>query len=458
MKAERLAKIAAVMKGRLVPKEAGEVYARGVSVDSRTIAPGEVFFALKGKRDGHDFVSHAYQNGAIAAVVERKVDVDIPQIIVDDTLFALGELAKEYRRTLNPKTIGITGSVGKTTTREMIAKILATKYTTHSAKKNYNNLIGLPLTILEMGEDVEFAVVELGINTVGEMERLSEIAAPDVAVITSIAPVHTEGLGSVENILSEKVKITNHMPPDSPVIINADCDELVSVADKINRRVITFGINRGDYKPIELSFVDGKASFTFRGISFKLNALGRGAVYSALAAIAVADFFDVPLVIASKALELFEPPPSRLNLIKAGNVTIIDDSYNSNPVALDEALDVLAMLDAKRKVAVLGDMLELGEYEEMYHRKVADLIKKHGVDVAFLFGPRMELANARALEMGLDSKILWFVDPEKLETQLLEEVRDGDLILVKGSNAMGMKRFVESLIGRFGLKRGDEEE
>lgn len=451
MKPEKLINIARLLNGQLMPHEAADVYINGVSTDTRTIQPGNIFFALKGSNtDGHLFVEEAYRKGACAVIVEQKMDCDIPQIIVKDTLTALGNLASEYRKSLSAKVISVTGSVGKTTTRHMCREVLQIKYNVHSAQQNYNNLIGLPLTLLSAEENTQVIITELGINQFGEMEKLSRIASPDIAIITSIAPVHLEGLKTVQNITSEKLKITAGLHEDGILLVNSDAYDLEKEARNIWKNVRTFGIHhQADYRAENLKFTEGIPSFTIRDVSFELMLLGRAPVYAATIASAVGDLFDIPLQVISHKLAQTLPVPHRMNLIELGKIRILDDSYNSSPLALEEALRTLAMLEGKRKVAVLGDMLELGAYEENEHRKVAELLNIWRIDWALLFGSAMAYAYEELNKSKLIS-FFWTINYGEAEESLLKSTQPGDIILIKGSHGMNMTRFVDALMEKYG--------
>ncbi|MCD6417983.1 UDP-N-acetylmuramoyl-tripeptide--D-alanyl-D-alanine ligase [bacterium] len=450
MKPEQLGKIAKILGGRLEPAEAERVYAGGVCTDTRMLSPGDIFIALEGERDGHNFVMDAYSKGAIAAIVSRDVQIPIPQIIVSDTLEALGNLAMEYRKAIAPRVVAITGSVGKTTAREMIAVALKTRFSVHSAKKNYNNLIGLPLSLLDMKENTEIAVVELGINQSGEIERLVEIAIPDVGVITSVAPVHLEGLGSLDKIAEEKFKLATMISPDAPVFVNADSQVLLDVAKKHERKVITYGIDSdAEFRAENISFEDGRPHFTVGDARFELKLLGRAPIYAALAAVAVAKIFDIPEPIAAEALRTFQPREHRMNLFDCGDIKILDDCYNSSPAALEEALKTMSFIKAKGKIAVLGDMLELGKDEKKYHREVANMLEKYAIDEAILFGKLMKSAFDEARKNGFSDVKLFEDDFAEARDYLLKTVRAGDLILIKGSHSMEMERFVKALVENF---------
>ncbi|MCD6594714.1 UDP-N-acetylmuramoyl-tripeptide--D-alanyl-D-alanine ligase [bacterium] len=446
MKQEKIKNIAEIIDGELTDKNAENVYVRGVGVDTRTIRAGEIFFALKAERDGHEFVLDAYQKGALLAVVERKLELPIPQIIVRDTLSALGKLALSYRNAINPKVVSITGSVGKTTAREMVTKVLSHKFNVHSAKKNFNNLIGLPLTLLEMDEDTEIAVVELGINQPDEMDKLAEIAAPDIAVITSIASVHTEGLGSLDNIFAEKLKIAKDLSPDNPLFLNIDSELLNEFAKNTSRKIITYAIERNaDFRAINLSFSAGKPSFTIDGVDYKLELYGKAPIYAALCAIAVGSYFDVPQNVISDNLADSASQSHRMDLTESNGIKILDDSYNSSPVALLEAFDTIEMIPANRKWVIIGDMLELGDFSEKYHRQAGAKIVEHKFDCAVFFGESMLFAAEQADNMHYNGKFIATQNFDDAFKFIKENLLPGDLVLIKGSHSIGMIKFVEEL-------------
>jgi len=283
--------------------------------------------------------------------------------------------------------------VGKTTTRRMIAAVLREKFSVHSARRNFNNLIGLPLTLLDMPGDTRVAVVELGINQFGEMEKLARIAKPDVAVITHIAPVHTEGLGDLDSIADEKLKVVDFLPSDGVVVLNADSPHLRERAQKINRRVVTYAVNSpADFVATDVQFENGRPCFRIDGLRVRLNLLGLPAVYSALAAFAVGTELGIPPKICAEALESVLPAPHRMEILTLGGVRVLDDSYNSSPAALTESLNTMELIDSGRKVVVLGDMLELGDLAERYHREAGREIARRNIDVALLFGKLMGYA------------------------------------------------------------------
>ncbi len=445
MKPERLSKISMLLSGRLFPKDAGNVYVRGVSNDSRTIKAGELFFALKALRDGHDFVKDAFDNGAAAAIVERQISTKLPQIVVDDTLDSLGEFGRIYRNRINPNVVAITGSVGKTTAREIIASVLRAKFKTVSAKNNYNNLIGLPLTLLDMPDDCEFAVVELGINMPGEMIRLSEISQPNAAVITSVARVHTERLDNINRILHEKLKITFAMDPEAPLFLNTDFPKLSNVRNSVDHPIITYGINSGDYRAVDLNFEDCKPDFKVKGYPFKLNMLGYQSVYACLAAIAVGDYFDIPIPKIQEVLEVQEALPHRMQLVKLNGIKIIDDSYNACPISVKEALNCLNKISGNRKIAVLGDMLELGTHEEKSHEDIGVWLYENDVDMVILYGDRMNFASEKLRQLKFTGELVYTKDFAVAKHKLINYIQSDDVILIKGSNKMGMSKFIDAI-------------
>lgn len=448
MKPATLEDIALAVGGRLQPAEAGLVYSSGVSIDTRTIAPGEIFFALVDKRDGHNFLQDALKKGAVAAVVSKKIEIDLPQIMVRDTLRALGDLAQKYRRYLKLPIIAITGSLGKTTTRELIARVLRDDHNVQSSKNNFNNLMGLPLTILSINEEHTAAVVELGINRPGEMEILARIAAPDYAVVTNIAPVHLERLGTLERIASEKLRLLDWLKPNGLLFISADDETLMKQEIIPKNRVRTFGFSdRADYRITDYKMnSDSSIEYCISGKRIKMRICGKGFALAGATAFAIGTEMGISSQKIIERISAYEGLNNRLHIERRGDLTIIDDSYNSSPKALEEALDVLSKIEGKRKIAILADMLELGENEVLFHEKMGSDSVKSGVDKLFLFGKLSENARKTAIAGGLnDTDVFWTDEYEALKTAVLGEIRAGDIVLIKGSHSMGMERIVAAI-------------
>ena len=399
---------------------------RGVSVDTRTIKKGEVFFALKGRRDGHQFVGDALKKGASGVVISKEVPANGGfAVLVKDTLKALGDFARGIRERKNSVFIGITGSAGKTTTKQVLGEILSFFHPTYSSPGNYNNLIGLPLSILEM-KDERFGVFELGISLLGEMEDLASILQPDISFITSIGPSHIEGLGSLEAVLREKLKLVEFTK--GAVFL----EESIPYQGKAFR----YGKSGIMGYPLEdLHFFFGGSTFRFMGKRFRVNLPGYGGLCAALSGIALALHLDLSLDAVRDVIESLSPLPGRGKRIEAGGVIIIDDTYNSNPLSLEASLRDLALYPG-RKIAVIGDMLELGRKEKPLHERIGRLLKEINIDRVFLFGKRARWIGDYP----------WTEDMEELIAMVGRELKKGDAVLVKGSRGMKMERLVEALL------------
>jgi len=425
--------------------------ATGYSIDSRTIRKGELFFAVKGEKlDGHDFVQQALEKGAIAAVVSQvnSPRSDVPLIRVDDTLLALQTLATAVRRLWGKSLIGVTGSTGKTTTKEAIAHVLATRYRVHKSEGNFNNHFGLPLMLLKLEPEHEVAVVELGMSHAGEIAALGKIAQPEIGVVTNVAPVHLEFFDSVAGIARAKYELIESLPPTGTAVLNAD-DEYVSQFGRDFRgKVVTYGLAalaNVRAENIESRGQDGSKFDVVIGHSretVKLPLLGEHNVYNSLAAIAVGVENGLTLAEAASALASLEPADKRGQVVQVGNITVINDCYNCNPTALRAMTDALASMPAKRRIVVAGAMLELGPTEEDLHRKSGRYIAARKIDVLLgVRGAAQQMVEA-AKQAGMQAE---FVNtPEEAGDWLAHETRDGDVVLMKASRGVKLERALET--------------
>ena len=429
---------------------------RGVSSDSRRIQRGDLFFALRGANfDGHDFVAEALRAGAAAAVVQRKIDLpagllaDASLLMVADTIEALGLLARYVRSRLTCQTVAVTGSNGKTTTKELIAHVLSHRGPVACGPGSYNNAIGVPLTILAAGVDDEYLVCEVGTNRPGEVFSLGRIVQPDVAVITSVAEAHLEGLGDLQGVAREKASLVSTLRPNGLAVINADDPLLRQYVEPFGRRVVTFGC-AGE--------VDLRASCiktSAEGTQFLLNGrteltvplLGRHNVFNVLAAIGACRRLGLELEQICEALRSFRPPPMRLQLQKIGTLTVLNDAYNANPSSMLEALHVLrSMSCAGRRVMVAGDMLELGGQAEQFHEQLGQRIGAAGVDVLLAVGRFAATVAHGAASAGVDVRNVFVFDEARDAADAVERiVGESDLVLLKGSRAVGLEVVVEAL-------------
>jgi UDP-N-acetylmuramoyl-tripeptide--D-alanyl-D-alanine ligase len=436
------------VSGRLIPEDASLIFASGVSTDSRTIKPGQVFFALKGERfDGHNFVADAIKAGAICCVVSRNIPGIEPVIIVNDTLEALGALAKKVRSEFNFPVVAISGSVGKSSTKELITGILSKMAPVVSSPESYNNLIGLPLTILNAQAPARFAVLELGINREGEMDKLVAIASPEIAVLTSISAVHTEGLKSVEGVLNEKIKLIEGIKDSGIAFVNGDYEILLARAKKTGKKIISYGTtDKVDIKASDIKWDASGVRFTIEGNRFFMPVLGRFWVYSALPAYCVGRHFGSSISDIESVFASFKNLKGRMVRHEKNGIIIIDDTYNANPLATREALLVLYGLKSKRRFAILGDMLELGELTPVAHREIGRLVAELNLDGAYFVGNFSSASYQSARENGLKNTE-HFVTPEEFLSHLHKfQFSPGDTILVKGSRKMRMENIVSKLL------------
>lgn len=435
-----------------------ELEIAGAVMDSRQIEKDFLFFAIKGERmDGHQFIPQVMEQGAACAVCEKAPETPAgPYILVQDVPKAMQDIAAFYRRGLSIPVVGITGSVGKTSTKEMIAAVLGEKYRVLKTQGNYNNELGVPLTLLRIRKEHEAAVVEMGINQFGEMHRLSRMAAPDIVVMTNIGDCHLEALGSREGVLKAKSEIFDYLAQDGTVIVNGD-DELLSTITEVNKKAtVTFGKNKNNqyYAAEVLSkgvFGTSAAIHLPSGnFSIEIPLPGEHMVYNALAAAAVGEALGLTKEEIAAGIASVKPTAGRSNLIKCKDKVIIDDCYNANPVSMCAALDLLAMADT-RKVAILGDMFELGENAEKLHGGVGRHAAERGIDVILCVGElskhMAECARGSMAESTVpgNSEVRWYPTKEILLQDLDNLIRPGDTVLVKASHGMGFAEIVEKL-------------
>ncbi len=451
--------------GRLLQGEERTSF-RGVSTDSRTVGEGELFVALKGERfDGHHFAVEALKKGAGGVIVEEERARDIrwngyrpsPVIAVKDSLCALGDIARAQRRRFATPVVALTGSNGKTTTKEMISACLETTFPVLKTKGNLNNLIGLPLTLLELTERERIVVLEMGMNVPGEIRRLTEIAEPDVGLITNIDRVHLEGMGSVERIKEEKGELFRRMKQDGTILINQDDPRVIELAGGFRGQKITFGIDHpADVMAKEIEFKGMKGtSFTLvtEGMTLEITLpyLGWHFVPNALAAVSAASLFGIDLEKVKKALEHLPPSPMRMEVLQLkGGVNLINDAYNANPRSMELALEVLSRMKGEgRGFAVLGDMLELGDDSVEAHQRIGKRAGELSVDYLLALGEFAAVLIESAIRHGMDSEKVRIAESHAEAISFLRKmIREGDWILVKGSRRMGMEKIADGLIGR----------
>lgn len=452
MKNMTLQNIARVCHGELyhMREELAETTAAGIVIDSRQIAPGYIFVATKGERvDGHRFIPDVFAKGALAVICEQLPErADGPCILVEDSFMALKAAAAFYRQQLDIQVVGITGSVGKTSTKEFIAAVLAEHYSVHKTAGNYNNEVGLPLTIFQIQDHHEVAVLEMGINTFGEMHRLSEVAKPDICVMTNIGQCHLENLIDRDGVLRAKSEIFDYMDPKGTVIVNGDDDKLATIHEVYGKAPITFGMNpeAGVWADgiEDLGLFGSRAVLHIEGQSLtaEISLPGRHMIYNAMAAAAVGWQLGLSLEEIAAGIRKVQPVAGRSHLIKAGGKVIIDDCYNANPVSMKAAIDLLATAST-RKVAVLGDMFELGEDEKVMHGEVGRYAAQAGIDCILCVGGLSAAMYEAAVRAGGQAR--YFETREALEEALPEIICPEDTILVKASHSMAFENVVEAL-------------
>lgn len=428
--------------------------AQGYSIDSRTIRPGELFFAVKGDRfDGHDFVEKALAMGAVGAVVgkdQRPRYSDQTRILpVEDTLTALQKLATAVRKMWGKPLVGVTGSAGKTTTKDAIAHVLASRFRVMKSEGNFNNHFGLPLMLLKLRPEFDIAVIEMGMSHAGEIRALAKIAQPEIGVVTNVAPVHLEFFDSLAGIARAKYELIESLPANGTAILNGDDDYVSQFGRGFKGKVVIYGMKPTANVRAESIRSNGALGSEFDIMAgdtrehAKLPLVGEHNVLNALAAVAVGLERGLKLPQAASALATMSPSEKRGEVLQLGNITVVNDCYNSNPKALAAMVDALAAMPAKRRIVIAGEMLELGTSGEELHRGAGQHMADHKIDL--LIGVR-GLAQAMvqaAKEKGLRAEFV--ATPEEAGDWLAREARAGDVILLKASRGVKLEKALEIL-------------
>jgi len=431
----------------------------GVSTDSRTVRRGDCFFAIAGEQfDGHHYIGQAFAKGAACAVVSRDADDTVTGgkaiLKVADTIEALGDLAREYRRMNRFKVVAITGSVGKTTTRQIVFHVLSQQFRARQARKNFNNAIGLPLTLLDAEGDDEIIVAELGANHPGEIAYLTSIAQPDVAVVTNTYPAHLEGFGDLDTIVREKVSIAEGLRDEAVLIVNADIGPLAVAARNTGRPLRTFGTSAdADYRIENVTYAGFGSTFTIGGQEIHLPLPGPGNVHNALAAWAVCDRLGVTLDRFAAALEGLSAVSMRAEPVRIAALTVVNDCYNASPASMNNALAVLGSLRGapesagnRRLVFICGEMAELGPQTESLHAELGKAVARAGVDLLLTVGEPPETTARLARETARhDLRTRCFDDTRAICDNLETLIEKDDIILVKGSRTARLERVVDKL-------------
>lgn len=421
------------------------------SIDSREVDENTFFIPLKGeKADGHDYIKSAFEKGAVGTFTSKDIESIPGKIIikVEDTLETLQNFAKNFRiHNKEIPLVAITGSVGKTTTKDMIYSVLSRKYNTLKTKGNFNNNIGMPLTLVNYNRE-EIIVLEMGMNNFKEISFLSNIAKPDVSVITNVGHSHIGNLGSRENILKAKLEIIDGMNEEGILVINKDNDMLSQVKD-IKQKLITFGIESdADIKAYNVKVENDYTSFNIKenGEEYlvKLNLVGEKFIYNALASWTIGKIYEVPIQDRIKALENTEFTKMRMNIKKINNIILIDDCYNASPESMKLALNTLSKQESKRKIAILGDMLELGEYSSKLHELVGGCVAENKIDKLFVTGEFANSIKIGATKKGMNEEdILIFNSTDEIAENIERYINEEDAILIKASRGMKFEKIVK---------------
>ncbi len=451
----KISEILDITGGELLSGDASGVVTN-ITTDSRKAVIGSLFAAIKGeKSDGHDYVADTFLKGAVCAIVEKDIKADGTVIKVENTISSLGKIARNIMRKMCIPVVGITGSVGKTTTRDMTYAVMSKMFNTLKNQGNFNNELGVPLTVFSADECVEAAVIEMGMDNFGEIDRLSYIVNPTVSIITNIGMSHIERLGSQENIYKAKSEIFKNTKPNGTVILNGDDKILMAHKGEIAQKVITVGVKnaKADIVAKEIVSTKENVSFTAFGMGKEfdvaLPVAGEHNILNALLAIAAGIVFEIPEKEIKDALSDFSMTKMRMDIINTNSITIINDCYNAAPASVSAALSVLGKYEDK-KIAILGDIKALGEYSKKAHFDLGLEVVKNNVDTLVTIGHDARYIAEGAYEQGMDSgNIVSFDTVEEATSSLLDIIEEKSVVLVKASRAMELERVTEFLKNNF---------
>ena len=447
-----LGEIVTLCNGRLIGGET-ETRVSGISTDSRTIGRGELFVALKGPHfDGHRFVGEAHQKGAVCALVGERIETSLPVIVVSDPLRALQDLARSYRLRFSVPVVAVTGSVGKTTTKECIAVALSEVFHVRMGFGNWNNHIGVPMNLFRLSSRDQCLVLELGANHPGEIKRLAEIAEPTVGVITSIYPVHLEGFGSLSKIYQAKLELADFLDQTfGTVVADGDDPELVRRLRNRKFSLVTFGASKNcDYRLSELFVGDGVIYFKVNDqFEFRLKGYGAFNALNALAAVAVSGYFNLDLRSLAESWQALPAIQGRFRMerLETHDIMIVDDSYNANPVSFKQAIQSFVKLTPRaRRWVVVGDMLELGEHSGIYHEDLGRYLADFEIDFLAGVGPESKLTLGTFAKLNREGKTVHFQNSLEAGRFLAATLQEGDAVLIKGSHGMHLDQIRPLLI------------
>jgi UDP-N-acetylmuramoyl-tripeptide--D-alanyl-D-alanine ligase len=427
-----------------------------VSTDSRDIKNGDLFIPIKGPNfDGHNYIKEAFNKGAVAALTQNIIEPEEDKIIikVEDTLVALGKIANYYRNNFKIPFVAITGSVGKTSTKEMVAKALSCKYNVLKTSGNFNNEIGLPLTLFNLKKDHTSAVIEMGMSDFGEISRLSKITQPNIAVITNIGLSHIENLGSKQNILKAKMEILDGLSSNGIVVLNGDDSLLKGMKNLLKYKTVFFGMEEGlEYQAYNINTRgENGSSFEIMLNSTEYSVFvpvpGIHNIYNALAAISVANEMNMDLNLVIQSIADYCPEKMRMEILELKNLKVINDTYNASPQSMEAAINVLNDIgNENRKIAILGDMLELGEWSDKAHYDIGKYLTTKKISIIVLVGKNVKNIYKGAIENGFNNENIYNFNKNKEVIEFINEsVNENDIILVKGSRGMYMEEIVNHI-------------
>ncbi|MBI4343506.1 MAG: UDP-N-acetylmuramoyl-tripeptide--D-alanyl-D-alanine ligase [Candidatus Omnitrophica bacterium] len=438
----------------------------GISIDSRRLQPGEAYVAIQGKRlDGHEFIQEAAYRGASCVIASREPQLTngastVPVIMVDDTTEALGDLARYHRRRLRVPVVAVTGSCGKTTTKDLIAHLLGEPETILKTHGSQNNHIGVPLTMLRLAPQHQMAVLELGSNHPGEIAYLASIAEPDVAVVTNVGPAHLEFFGSLIEVMREKLSLCEAVPPEGTAVIPGDqLDVCLEVPRRVdpNVRVVSFGTtDRCDIQATDIQPSDERMAVRLRDRlePWTMPLAGYHNVENMLAAVACAWALGVPLSAARQRLASFRASPMRSEIVRCNGLTVLNDCYNANPLSVARALEMLRDLDVRRRLAIVGDMLELGEYAPAAHQAIGRLATQLGIDTIMAVGDYADWVAQGVREVRPDG-VKTYRTVQELLAQLPGLLQHGDGLLVKGSRKLNLEQVTDFVLRQYQRTDGE---
>ena len=439
----------------LAPEMGEETLVRRVITDSRHVQPGDVFWGLRGTRfDGASFAIESYAAGATGAVVSKYVQPHPGcwSLEVNDSQKALDQLARWNRQRMTGRVVAVTGSVGKTTTRQMIRAVLGTNYCGTASARNFNNHVGLPLSMLAIEPDHDFAVLEVAASAPGEILQLARLCQPEIGVITRIGDAHLSGFGTVQGVAEAKTELLPVLPPHGWAVLAGDDPRLRKLASRTRTNIVWFGRSlENDLVATHVRCREGRLNFSVDGTAMSVAAWGRHHLNSALAAVAVGRIFGICDAEIAGGLKQFQPAPMRCQITRVGEATIVDDTYNASPVAMKAALELLRDFDAAgRRIVVCGDMAELGGAAEAMHYQLGDqIVSLCGADLLVACGRWADEVAAGALAAGMPRHAVTACqEPDEIMEFVATLLEPGDVALVKGSRVMAMERIVQAMSGR----------